>query len=136
MGSSCTQVVHAQAFAFFGGIPCGINLDNSRVLDSNVIGSRQRKLTNRFLRLQSHYLFRAHFYRVARPVEKGVAKGVVKFAYLKFFVQVPYIHGNDERNQLLVSMCHNDLGRRIRDKSGTNVEQTDYPNAQVEKRVK
>ena len=128
MGSSCTQVVHAQAFAFFGGIPCGINLDNSRVLDSNVIGSRQRKLTNRFLRLQSHYLFRAHFYRVTRPVEKGVAKGVVKFAYLKFFVPVPYVHGIDERNRLLVPMCRNDLGRRVRGKSGTNVEQTDYTN--------
>jgi len=73
MGSSCTQVVHAQAFAFFGGIPCGINLDNSRVLDSNVIGSRQRKLTNRFLQLQSQNLFRAHFYRVARPDEEAVA---------------------------------------------------------------
>jgi transposase len=129
MGSSCTQVVYsAQAFAFFGGIPCGISHDNSRVLDSNVIGSRQRKLTNRFLRLKSHSLFRAHFYRVARPVEKGVAKDVIKFAYLNFFVPVPQVHGIDERNRLLVPMCRNDLGRRVRGKSGTNVEQTDYTN--------
>jgi hypothetical protein len=84
-GSSCTQVVHAQAFEFFRCFPCGINLDYSRVLNSNVIGSHQRKLTNRFLRLQSLYLFNAHFYRVARPDEKGVAKEVIKFAYLNFF---------------------------------------------------
>jgi transposase len=113
---------HAQAFEFFGGVPRRISYDNSRVLVSKVIGSRQRKLTNGFLQLQSHYLFREHFCRVARPNEKGVVEGVVKFARLNFFVPVPQVRDIDELNRLLVTMCRKDLGRRVRGKSGTKAE--------------
>ena len=63
---------HVRAFEFFGGIPSRITYDNSRVLVSKIIGSHERSLTYGFLKLQSHYLFREHFCRVARPNEKGV----------------------------------------------------------------
>ena len=113
---------HRRAFEFFGGVPCRISYDNSRVMVSKIIGSRERKLTDGFLQLQSHYLFREHFCRVARPNEKGVVEGVVKFARLNFFVPVPRVGDFDELNKKLVSMCRDDMGRRLRGKSGTKAE--------------
>ena len=113
---------HSRAFEFFGGVPCRISYDNSRVMVAKVIGSRERKLTDGFLQLQSHYLFREHFCRVARPNEKGVVEGVVKFARLNFFVPVPRVGDFDELNKKLVSMCRDDMGRRLRGKSGTKTE--------------
>ena len=76
---------HARAFKFFGGAPKRISYDNSRVLVSKIIGTYERKLTDGFLKLQSHYLFREHFCRVARPNEKGVVEGVVKYTRLNFW---------------------------------------------------
>ena len=113
---------HSRAFEFFGGVPCRISYDNSRVMVSKIIGSRERKLTDGFLQLQSHYLFREHFCRVARPNEKGVVEGVVKFARLNFFVPVPQVGDLDELNKKLLSMCKGDMGRRLRGKSGTKAE--------------
>ena len=84
---------------------------------SKIIGSRERKLTDGFLQLQSHYLFREHFCRVARPNEKGVVEGVVKFARLNFFVPMPEAD-LDELNKKLASMCHDDMGRPLRGKTG------------------
>ncbi len=113
---------HARAFEFFGGVPQRISYDNSKVLVSKVIGSHERKLTDGFLQLQSHYLFREHFCRVARPNEKGVVEGVVKFARLNFFVPVPTVSDLDELNKKLAEMCRNDLKRRVRGSSGTKAE--------------
>ena len=113
---------HSRAFEFFGGVPCRISYDNSRVMVSKIIGTRERKLTDGFLQLQSHYLFREHFCRVARPNEKGVVEGVVKFTRLNFFVPVPQAGDLDELNKKLASMCRDDMGRRLRGKSGTKAE--------------
>ena len=66
---------HVRAFEYFGGVPNRISYDNSKVLVSKIIGSHERKLTDGFLQLQSHYLFREHFCRVGRPNEKGVVEG-------------------------------------------------------------
>lgn len=116
---------HSRAFEFFGGVPQRISYDNSRVLVSKIIGAHARKLTDGFLQLQSHYLFREHFCRVARPNEKGVVEGVVKFTRLNFFVPVPQVSGLDELNQKLAGMCRDDLRRHVRGNSGTKSELLD-----------
>jgi transposase len=113
---------HARAFEFFGGVPIRISYDNSRVLVSKIIGSRDRKLTDGFLQLQSHYLFREHFCLVRRANEKGVVEGVVKFTRLNFFVPVPEVRDLDELNSHLVERCQKDLQRRLRGKTGTKAE--------------
>jgi transposase len=64
---------HARAFEFFAGVPTRISYDNTRVLVAKIIGPHERKLTDGFLKLQSHYLFREHFCRVRRANEKGYA---------------------------------------------------------------
>jgi transposase len=113
---------HARAFEFFGGVPQRISYDNSKVLVSKIIGPRERTLTDGFLKLQSHYLFREHFCRIRRPNEKGVVEGVVKFTRLNFFVPVPRVDDLEELNARLVEMCREDLKRQLRGKSGTKAE--------------
>jgi transposase len=113
---------HVRAFEFFGGVAQRISYDNSRVLVSKIIGPHERKLTDGFLKLQSHYLFREHFCRVRRANEKGVVEGVIKFARLNFFVPVPQVHDLEELNAKLVEMCREDMKRRLRGKSGIKAE--------------
>jgi len=62
-------------------------------------------LTQGFLQLQSHYLFREHFCRVGRPNEKGVVESLVKFARLHFLVPVPEVKDLDELNTHLERIC-------------------------------
>jgi len=113
---------HVRAFEFFGGVPSRITYDNSRVLVSKIIGSHERRLTDGFLKLQSHYLFREHFCRVARPNEKGVVEGVVKYTRLNFFVPVPEVSNLEEMNAILVEQCRDDMKRRLRGGTGTKAE--------------
>ncbi len=82
----------------------------------------ERKLSNGFLQLQSHYLFREHFCRVGRPNEKGVVEGVVKYTRLNFFVPVPKARGLDALNTMLAEKCREDLKRRLRGKRGIKAE--------------
>ncbi|MEJ2725141.1 MAG: IS21 family transposase [Deltaproteobacteria bacterium] len=113
---------HVRAFEFFGGVPTRISYDNTRVLVAKIIGAHERKLTDGFLKLQSHYLFREHFCRVRCPNEKGVVEGVVKFTRLNFFVPVPGVEDFDELNEHLVVQCREDLKRRLRGKAGSKAE--------------
>ena len=113
---------HVKAFECFGGVPNRISYDNSKVLVSKIIGPRDRKLTDGFLQLQSHYLFREHFCRVGRANEKGVVEGVVKFTRLNFFVPVPRVRDLSELNDKLAESCREDLKRRLRGKAGTKAE--------------
>jgi transposase len=121
----CTETYwegHARAFEFFGGVPSRISYDNSKVLVSQVLGSCERKFTDGFLKLQSHYLFREHFCRVRRANEKGVVEGVVKYARLNFLVPVPQASTLEELNLKLAEACREDLKRRLRGKSGTKAQ--------------
>jgi transposase len=113
---------HVRAFEFFGGVPHRISYDNSKVLTWKIIRARERELTDGFLKLQSHYLFREHFCLVRRANEKGVAEGVVKYTRLNFFVPVPKAGDLEELNEWLAERCREDLKRRLRGKSGTKAE--------------
>ncbi len=57
----CTEAFmegHRRAFDFFGGVPKRISYDNSKIAVAKIIGRRERKRTEEFLRLQSHFLFK------------------------------------------------------------------------------
>lgn len=121
----CTETVwegHVRAFAFFGGVPRRITYDNSGVLVSQVLGGRERKLTDGFLQLKSHYLFEHHFCQVRRGNEKGVVEGVVKYARQNFMVPVPQVRDFEELNDYLAACCRRDLGRRLRGKTSRKEE--------------
>ena len=111
-----------RSFEFFGGVPNRISYDNSKVLVSKVLGGGERKFTDGFLKLQSHYLFREHFCRVRRANEKGVVEGVVKYARLNFLVPVPQVSDLEELNRNLAEACREDLKRCLRGKSATKAQ--------------
>jgi transposase len=113
---------HAEAFKFFGGVPRRITYDNSRISISNILGARDRKYTDGFLQLQSHYLFSHHFCLVRRANEKGVVEGVVKYARQNFFVPVPQVRDLSELNSYLRKRCLSDMDRKLRGKSATKAE--------------
>jgi len=121
----CTETFqdgHVRAFRFFGGVPNRISYDNAKTSVSQIIGKRGRKLTDGFLHLQSHYLFKEHFCQVRRANEKGVVEGVVKFARLNYFVPVPEVADFDELNDFLETRCRENLARTLRGKKGTKAE--------------
>src|SRR3954471_20476024 len=122
----CTEAFlegHVRAFAFFGGVPRRISYDNSKIAVARITGTRDRKVTDAFLRLKSHHLFREHFCLVRRPNEKGHVETLVGFARRNFLVPVPEAHGGLEGlNARLEADCRDDLARRLRGKPAAKAE--------------
>jgi transposase len=122
----CTEAFlegHVRAFAFLGGVPRRISYDNSKIAVARITGSRERQVTDEFLRLKSHHLFADHFCLVRRPNEKGHVETLVGYARRNFLVPVPVVHGGLEGlNVRLQSDCHADLARRLRGKPATKAE--------------
>jgi transposase len=115
----CTEVMwegHIRAFMFFGGVPCRITYDNDRTLVAGILGPRERKLTDGFLQLVSHYLFDYHFGLVRRPNEKGVVESMVRYTRSNFMVPVPEVRDFEELNAHLEARCRDELARTARDK--------------------
>src|ERR1017187_10183322 len=120
----CTETFwegHVRAFEFFKGVPTRITYDNTKVAVSKILG-KERRLTQGFLQLKSHYLFDHHFCRVARGNEKGVVEGQVKFTRLNYFVPVPQVRDMAELNGHLHQHCQEDQQRRLRGQTGTKAE--------------
>lgn len=113
---------HVRGFAFFGAVPGRISYDNSRIAVAQMLGGRQRKLTDGFLQLQSHYLFEEHFCRPARGNEKGVVEGIVRYGRANFLVPVPQVRSLEELNARLEVSCREDLKRRLRGQHGSKEE--------------
>ncbi len=113
----CTEAFlegHVRAFAFFGGVPRRISYDNSKVAVARITGSRDRKVTDAFLRLQSHHLFESHFCLVRRPNEKGHVETLIGFARRSLLVPVPVVNGGLEPlNAHLGQRCREDLSRQL-----------------------
>lgn len=121
----CTEAFqegHRRAFEFFGAVATRISYDNSRVAIAKITGSRRRLLTSEFLRLQSHYLFQAHFCLVRRANEKGKVEGLVGFTRRNFLVPVPRVESLEALNAELLQRCDRDLDRTLRGKAGSKRE--------------
>jgi transposase len=125
----CTEAFlegHVRAFAFFGGVPRRISYDNSKIAVAKILGSRDRKVTDAFLRLKSHHLFESHFCLVRRPNEKGHVETLIGFARRKFLVPVPIVHGGlTSLNTDLERRCREDLARRTWGKPAAKAERLD-----------
>lgn len=116
------QEGHKRSFDFFGGVPARISYDNSRVAVTKFTGKRGRELTNGFLRLQSHYLFKEHFCLVRRANEKGHVEQLVGFGRRNFLVPVPRVNSLEELNEHLQTRCTADLDRQLAGKSQSKRE--------------
>ncbi len=103
------QAGHVAAFAFFGGVPSKTAYDNTRIAVSRIVGGNERTLTRGFLRLESHFLFRHRFCRVARGNEKGHVENLVGYGRRNFLVPVPSFGSFSELNAHLRERCTADL---------------------------
>jgi transposase len=115
------QAAHVAAFEFFGGVPTRTSYDNTTIAVKKVVGT-ERELTREFLRLESHFLFRHHFCRVARGNEKGHVENLVGYARRNTMVPVPEFSSFASLNVYLEACCLGDLIRRVRGKSQTKAE--------------
>ncbi len=116
----CTETFwegHVRAFDYFGAVPSRISYDNTSIAVSQILKGRRRKLTDGFLQLQSHYLFKEHFCLAARGNEKGVVERIVGYSRANFLVPVPQVRSLTELNASLEASCREDLKRQLRSRS-------------------
>ncbi len=102
----CTETFwegHVRAFEYFGAVPSRISYDNSSIAVSQILRACERKLTDGFLRLQSHYLFEEHFCMAARGNEKRIVERIVGYSRSKFLVPVPAVWPNSIGNWKLLA---------------------------------
>ena len=96
---------HNHAFAYFGGVPRTILYDNTSIAVAEIVGDGERKPTEAFSELQSHYLFEAKFGRPGKGNDKGNVEGLVGYARRNFMVPVPRAASWEELNTQLLEQC-------------------------------
>jgi transposase len=89
---------HVRAFAFFGGIPAKILYDNLKAAVTKILMGSERKLSERFRSLCSHYGFGPVFARPARGSDKGGVEARGKGIRLQEFVPIPEAESLEELN--------------------------------------
>jgi transposase len=104
---------HNQAFAYWGGVPRTILYDNTRIAVKEITGDGERKPTDAFSGLQSHYLFAAKFGRPGKGNDKGNVEGLVGYARRNFLVPVPLAASWEELNENLLEQCRKRLERKL-----------------------
>jgi transposase len=96
---------HNRAFAYFQGVPRTILYDNTAIAVKEITGDGERKPTEAFSGLQSHYLFAAKFGRPGKGNDKGNVEGLVGYARRNFMVPVPRAASWEELNAHLLEQC-------------------------------
>ena len=104
---------HNQAFAYFGGVPRTVLYDNTRIAVKEITGDGERKPTEAFSGLQSHYLFAAKFGRPGKGNDKGNVEGLVGYARRNFMVPVPRAASWEELNARLLEECQKRRERKL-----------------------
>lgn len=102
---------HAQAFAFFGGVPHRISYDNLKVAVESVLRGKNRREQQSFVVFRSHYLFESRFCTPGEGHEKGGVEHGVGFARRNYQVPIPAVASFAER--LLLVRCLADDLRRV-----------------------
>jgi transposase len=123
------QHAHVAAFSFFGGVPTKIAYDNTSIAVAKVLLGPDRKLTEGFLRLQSHHLFTHRFCRIARGNEKGHVENLVGYERRNFLVPVPSFPSFADLNDYLVTRCTAELARVVRGQGVSKAERLEEDRA-------
>ena len=104
---------HNQAFAYLGGVPRAMLYDNTGIAVKEITGDGERKPTEEFSRLKSHYLFEVKFGRPAKGNDKGNVEGLVGYARRNFMVPVPHAASWEELNAHLLEQCRKRRERKL-----------------------
>ena len=113
---------HVAAFDFMGGVPQSILYDNMKIAVAQILGDGQRKRTQAFTELQSHYLFEDKFGRPAKGNDKGKVEGLVGYSRRHFMVPLIIAADFDELNAKLLDGCIKRQQARLRGKTETIAE--------------
>lgn len=104
---------HNQAFAYLGGVPRSMLYDNTSIAVKEITGDGERKPTEEFSRLKSHYLFEARFGRPGKGNDKGNVEGLVGYARRNFMVPVPRAASWEDLNRQLAERCRQRRERKL-----------------------
>src|SRR6202165_458035 len=110
---------HVRAFAYFGGVPRQILYDNTKLAVAKILGGGERKKTQAFSELQSHYLFEEKFGRPGKGNDKGKVEGLVGYARRNFLVPIPWVESWGELNTHLLEQCGERREQRLRGQEET-----------------
>ncbi len=105
---------HNASFAFFGGVPCSILYDNTKLAVARILGDGRRLRTKVFGELQSHCLFADRFGRPGKGNDKGKVEGLVGYARRNFMVPIPRAESFAALNVQLLEHCRRRWGGRLR----------------------
>ena len=122
---------HNQAFAYLGGVPRTMLYDNTSIAVKEITGDGERKPTQEFSRLKSHYLFEVKFGRPGKGNDKGNVEGLVGYARRNFMVPVPHAASWEELNAQLMERCRQRRQRKVWGESETIAERFERDRAQL-----
>jgi hypothetical protein len=113
--------LHAEAFAWFGGVYAQIRYDNLKSAVKKVLKGRRRVESDRFVALRSHYLFASQFTTpgLEGAHEKGGVEGEVGRFRRNHLVPVPTVADLAALNALLLAGCEADFARQIAGRAET-----------------
>ena len=98
-------------FEHIGGVPTEIWFDNTKTIVTKIIRGGGRETTERFLRFQEHYGFKAIFMNPNSGNEKGGAESKVKYTRKNMLVPVPHFLSLSDYNRQLLEECDEDADR-------------------------
>ena len=98
---------------YLGGVPRSIVYDNTKLAVARILGDGERKKTQAFCELQSHYLFQERFGRPGKGNDKGAVEGLVGYARRNFLVPIPRLGSWEELNRYLLEQCRKRRERRL-----------------------
>jgi transposase len=110
---------HAEAFAWFGGVPQTILYDNTSIAVARILSDGERVRTQVFGQLLSHYLFRDRFARVGKGTDKGNVEGLVKYTQRTILTPVPSAPDWESLNAQIRERCLARRNDRVRGSEGT-----------------
>lgn len=105
---------HVNAFAFFGGVPRSILYDNTKIAVARILADGERKRSQVFDQLVSHYLFHDRFARIRKGNDKGNVEGLVKFTQRTILTPIPHAPSWEALNEQVRERCLLRRADRIR----------------------
>ena len=110
-------------FEHIGGVPTEIWFDNASAIVTKVIRGGGRELTEKFVRFQEHYGFKAVFMNPASGNEKGNVENKVGYLRRNLLVPTPEFMSLPEYNQELLRRCDEDAYREHYNHPGETIEE-------------
>lgn len=105
---------HVDAFAFFGGVPRSILYDNTKIAVAQILADGERKRSQVFDQMVSHYLFQDRFARVRKGNDKGNVEGLVKYTQRTILTPIPSAPSWAALNEQVRERCLRRRADRIR----------------------